>query len=164
MQCQIKDLKCCLCWLSTGGEFHAQPESIKMSGCENPCKVLAKIEYENRYRKNSKLSKFQGNTSLCFRVRQQFLQLRQSDVRLLLPEESDDPSTPLPLLWLWHFAVPCSSCGAPWKAVVSCSSCCSWKRPLPALVLEREPGWLPGRRARAGSRTGQGRAALIDSF
>lgn len=38
-----------------------------MSGCKNPCKALAKIEYENRYRKNNKLHKFWGNTSLYFK-------------------------------------------------------------------------------------------------
>lgn len=55
-----------MCWLSTGDEFHAQWESIKMSGCKNPRRALAETEYENRYRKNSKLCKFWGNTSLCF--------------------------------------------------------------------------------------------------
>lgn len=58
-----------------------------MSGCKNPCKALAKIEYENRYRKNSKPKKFWGkHESLSPRARQQFLQLRQSDVVFLSPE------------------------------------------------------------------------------
>lgn len=56
-----------MCWLSTGDEFHAQRENIKMSDCKNPCKALGKVEYENRYQKSSKLNKFLGNTSLCFK-------------------------------------------------------------------------------------------------
>lgn len=134
---------------------------------------MAKIEYENRYGKNSKLSKFLGNTSVSQRVRQQFLQLRQPDVRLLLAEESHDLSNPLLQMWLWHFSVPCSSCNISW----TCCDVVSWTGcdVLQMLLQLEEPsgspcagegaGQLPGRRAVAlGSAGDVGRAALMDSF
>lgn len=87
-----------------------------MSGCKTSCKPLAKIEYENRYQKNSKPARFGENTRSWFeRVRQQVLQLRQSDVRLLLPEERD-LSNPLPQLLVWYFSLPCSSSDATWPS------------------------------------------------
>lgn len=88
-----KKLKCCLCFVLVvyWDEIHAQWENIKMSGCKTPCKALARTEYENRYWKNSKLTRFGGNKRSWFeRVRQQFLRwLGQSDFSLLLPGERE---------------------------------------------------------------------------
>lgn len=85
-----KNLKCCLCfllavywgWISCSVREYQNGFNIKyQKGCKTPCKALAKIEYENRYQKNSKPTRFGGNIRSWFeRVRQQFLQLRQSEI------------------------------------------------------------------------------------
>lgn len=145
-----------MCWLSAGGEFHAQPESIKMSGCKNPCKALAKIEYENRHRKNSRLSKFRGNTSLSFKEWGSSL-IGWDHLMLGYCYQKRA------VIFLTH-SRRCGHgaflCGAPWTG-------CDVQR----LLLQLEApfgspcaGQGAGLAGTAGSRTGQGRAALIDSF